>query len=276
MPAGNYKIDWSPKEEKTVKTASTGKVEVKEEVNALYEAAKLAVEAAKKCDKCGKKECKECGKCECGDGCTCKAEKEACDEVAEKKEGSVEAPKVEKKEEAKPTPPPVKDEEKDVIEIDIPEDGKADDVVVEPIAEEKAEVSKMDAALEKIDEAVVELKEVVEEEKGELGENDEVEVEIEKNGIPGEEVSDSEIIVQSEPSACAGIDKGFGGGFGQETDACMAKGKGKSVKTAATEEEFCRFAKLSPSNKQKLARYWTDMLGYPKDWVDLLTKDYEK
>jgi hypothetical protein len=133
-------------------------------------------------------------------------------------------------------------------------------VVVEPVAEEAAEATKMESAVEKIEEAVVDLKELVQEEKGELGEGevDEVEIEVDDagGGIPGEEVSNSEIIVQSEP--------------------CMAKSKDKVDKVASTEEEFCRFAKLSPANKAKLANYWSNMLGYPKDWVDLLTKDYEK
>ena len=60
MPAGNKKMEWSPKDETVVKTASVGS-EVKEEGNALYEAA-LSVTAGKKCEKCGGKLCAECGK----------------------------------------------------------------------------------------------------------------------------------------------------------------------------------------------------------------------
>ena len=45
---------------------------------------------------------------------------------------------------------------------------------------------------------------------------------------------------------------------------------------ASSEEEFCRFAKISPKNRSKLAKYWKNALGYPADYVDLLTKDYEK
>ena len=43
-----------------------------------------------------------------------------------------------------------------------------------------------------------------------------------------------------------------------------------------SEEEFCKYAKLSPQNRAKLADYWVNMLGYPKDYVSLMTKDYEK
>jgi len=45
---------------------------------------------------------------------------------------------------------------------------------------------------------------------------------------------------------------------------------------ASSEEEFCRFAKISPKNRAKVADYWKNSLGYPSDYVDLLTKDYEK
>ena len=261
MPAGNKKVDWSPKEEKVVKTASV-QGEVKEEVNALYEAAKLVVEAAKKCDKCGKKVDKD-GKCECKEEKK-EEKKEASAEtkVEEKKEACVETPKADAS--AKDTPPVMKDEKKDVVEVGVP---KNDEVIVEPVSEEKEEVSKTEAAVGKIEEAVIELKEVVQEEKGETGGVDEVEIEVE-DGIPGEEVSNSEIIVQSEPGKCDGS--------GKAMETFMSADKSKTEKTASTEEEFCRFAKLSPANKAKLANYWTNMLGYPKDWVDLLTKDYEK
>lgn len=286
MPAGSNKIDWSPKEEKVVKTASTAKPEVKkeevkEEVNALYEAAKTVIEAAKKCEKCGKKPC-EC-KEEKEDKAEKKEEKKAGEEVKEKKEGgkvpgvpdgtgpgkdSNECPfNKDNKDSA------MKDDEKEEIKVEVPEGGET---ITEPVAEEKEEVSKMEQAVNKIDEAVIELKEVVQEEKGETGPVDEVEIEIEDDGVPGEEVSDSEIIVQSEPDGMGmGMDKGMDKGM--DGCGCLAgKGKKGVEKVAAVEEEFCKFAKLSTSNKKKLADYWTNMLGYPKDWVDLLTKDYEK
>ena len=257
MSAGNKKVEWSPKDDKVVKTASV-QGEVKEEVNALYEAAKLVVEAGKDCKKCGSKKC-ECGGCKCeGKPCTCdkKEDKEA--KVEDKKEVKAETEACEApKTDVAPAAPKM-DDKKDVVKVDLPPTGSPEgDVVVEPVAEEAAEATKMESAVEKIEEAVVDLKELVQEEKGELGgEVDEVEIEVDDAGVPGEEVSNSEIIVQSEP--------------------CMAKDKSKVSKVAATEEEFCRFAKLSPANKAKLANYWTNMLGYPKDWVDLLTKDYEK
>ena len=48
------------------------------------------------------------------------------------------------------------------------------------------------------------------------------------------------------------------------------------MEKSASAEEFCKYAKLSSQNRKKLKDYWTNMLGYPKDFVDLMTKDYEK
>ena len=73
VPAGNNKLDWSPKDTTLQKTASDGQ-EVKDiEVDALYEAAKGVVEA-------GSEECEKCVDCEC-EPCECKdkQEKEASD-----------------------------------------------------------------------------------------------------------------------------------------------------------------------------------------------------
>ena len=123
-------------------------------------------------------------------------------------------------------------------------------------------------------EVVVELKDAVG--KSEVAEEKEIEIEIEEDGdkpklefevgeksvvpeIPGKDVSQSEIIVESKPDC-----------------GCMAKKEVKLEKSAATEEEFCRFAKLSPANRKKLGDYWKNMLGFPKDYVDLMVKDYEK
>ena len=47
-------------------------------------------------------------------------------------------------------------------------------------------------------------------------------------------------------------------------------------KSASIEEEFCRYAALSTENRKKLKNYWTKDLGYPPDYVNLMTTDYEK
>ena len=256
VPAGNKKVDWSPKEETMVKTASTG-AEVKEEVNALYEAAKSYVEAKAAM-------CKECKKpmnlCSCDKS---DAKSDAKSDVKSDAKAEVKADvKTAGSSEVKPDSAVKSDSASSDSTCGLPPPA---DVVTEPVAEEVGEVSKMEAAVEKIDEAVVELKEVVQEEKGETGEATEVEFEVSDDkvtDIPGKGISDSEIIVESTPAlpcACADTKK----------EVTMDK-------AAATEEEFCRFAKLSPANRKKLGDYWVNMLGFPKDYVSLMVKDYEK
>ena len=132
-------------------------------------------------------------------------------------------------------------------------EGEGKSELKDAVEEVKGAVEKLDVAVEKVEgaeEAEVEI---------EVDEPDE-EVEIEIEDVPGEEeVSSGEVIVTSEPEKCA-----------------CAKDEKKEVKEAAVEEEFCRFGKLSPVNKKKVADYWTNALGFPKDYVNLMVKDYEK
>jgi hypothetical protein len=155
--------------------------------------------------------------------------------------------------------PVAKDDNAPVIEIETPEGEK----------KEEEGKDKVEQAVEKLEEVVVDLKDAV----GEVSEAEEVEVEIEVEdespaasdvampSIPGKDMSKDEIVIESTPgSTCASAEK-------------------KNVemnKAAATEEEFCRFAKLTPANRKKLGDYWVNMLGFPKDYVALMTKDFEK
>lgn len=169
--------------------------------------------------------------------CECICEDEKVKEVME--EGAiveVETEESEKKEEESRT------EIKDAVEK-----------IEEAVSELKDSVQKSDAA----EEEEVEIEICDDEDKKE--EVEEVEIEVEDDDkkeldIPGKDTSESEIIVESD-------DK---------------EEEPKMDKSAATEEEFCRFAKLSPENKKKLSNYWVNMLNYPKDYVALMVKDYEK
>jgi len=135
--------------------------------------------------------------------------------------------------------------------------------VVQRAEKAEAVAEKAEVAVEKIQEAAQELKDV-------CGDKEvEVEVEVKDDGEVKEigEVEECEeggedIIIESEPDV-------------QAEGRAMAKDKKKAVKSSV-EEEFCRFAKLSDANRKKLTDYWANMLGYPKDVVALLTKDYEK
>jgi len=109
-------------------------------------------------------------------------------------------------------------------------------------------IDQIEEAVEGVREVCVEISDVEEESEG----VEEVELDIEVEDEGGED-----IIVESEP------------------EEVMASGKKLQLKEAST-EEFCKFAMLSKVNKKKLADYWINMLNYPKDYVDLMTKTYEK
>jgi hypothetical protein len=46
------------------------------------------------------------------------------------------------------------------------------------------------------------------------------------------------------------------------------------VEAGAT--DWVKVAEISPKNRKKLVDYWSKQLGYPKDFVKLMVKDYEK
>jgi len=216
VPAGNQKVDWSPKDNKklTKKASIDGAEEVQaEEEDPVYEAAK---------DFLGGQE----------------AEVPGVDEVIEEVSE-------------------VEEVEKSVSEAVAEVEQKAEE------ADQKIEA--VVEAVEKIDEAVQGVKDAVadaDDEVVEVIEIDEVSEDKDEDAVeavPGEEVIDDEIIVETEGCVEAKTEDGT-----------------SMDKVASTEEEFCKYAKLSPQNKAKLARYWVDMLGYPKDYVNLMTKDYEK
>jgi hypothetical protein len=177
--------------------------------------------------------------------------------------------------------------------IEVSEEGPIDDIVVEDeggdadfaekaegvsgdvqdaVAElvEKAEAAEevaaaVEEAVSKVEEAVAEVKEAVGgcEECAEgledaAGDEDVAEIEVdietpeedaeEGDKTPDAEEDDGEIVIESD-------------------EAEMEK--------SASSEEFCKFAKLTPKNRKKVADYWVRMLGYPRDYVNLLVKDYE-
>jgi len=178
---------------------------------------------------------------------------------------------------------PMKDEGAAVIEIETPEGEK-----MEEEGKDQTEV-----AVEKIEEAVVELKDAVGMEQ--KAEGEEVEIEVEEVGSPKmddaapfetspcNEKANDDIIVKSEPETCAcgakmakKEEKKEECKCGKEPCECEDKKEVEMDKSAASDGEFVKYAKLSPANKSKLAEYWTKALGFPKEYVALMTKDYEK
>jgi len=269
VPAGNNKLDWSPKETKLQKVASDGQVASDIEVDALYEAAKGVVEASKDED------CKDCKDCKC-DPCECedkkgkdgKQEKEACGEMQDEAivldvEEVSEAPC----EECPSDGGGFGDMGGlgDVLEVsdEVEEEGAAQSVS-EAVAEVEQKAEEAEAVVQEVSDAVEQIEEAVQAVKEVCGAGEDVadaieeEVEVEivdddsddsgDKDIPGEDDTGDEVIVEGEEPA---MDK------------------------SASAEEFCKYAKLSPQNRKKLNNYWTNLLGYPKDFVNLMTKDYE-
>ena len=246
VPAGKKNVNWSPKETNFEKTASAegGVQEQDVEVDALYEAAKGVVEAAA----AKEKECKEC-KC---DPCECSKE-ENKSEV--KKKAQIEVDVVEDVEDVEN----VEDAVEDIVEdeVECPEEGR-DQSISEAVAEVEQKAEEAEAVVEAVSEALESVEEAVQGVRDAAGVVEEVSDEVDID-IPGEEVVDGDVVVEGEP----------------ETEGCMGEDE-DSVEKVASSEEFCKFAKLTPLNKKKLSNYWINMLGYPRDYVNLLTKDYEK
>lgn len=308
IPAGNNKLVWSPKETKLQKVASDGQEVEDIEVDALYEAAKgvmaaeeekLEVEAGSDCKECGKSKCKCEDECKCEDPCKCASTddevKEASEKVAEVKEatpkkgaevkeamfGEEDSVVVLDVEEVTDTPceeTPCEDkgevvedkgEDKGEVVEEVADESK-EQSVSEAVAEVEAKAEEAEAVVEQVVEALDQIEEAVEgvkavcgngdeavegEDKGEVVENADADADANGDDIPGEKVVDSEVIVEGEE--------------------CEASDEVAMDKSAST-EEFCKYAKLSSQNRSKLNNYWTNMLGYPKDFVNLMTKDYEK
>jgi hypothetical protein len=279
MPAGKDRFEWVPKdleEKKMVKTASSDSeteevaeiVEASDSNEALYNAAKEVVEAmdADKCAEC------DCCPCECpteaGAACLDEevteigGEEIGGEEIGEVSEGGDPVEQaVEKLEDAVEE---VKDavgvesaEEVEVeVEVEGPEVPEGDELVVESTPEiegcgtfagsEEKEAKEGEASEEETVEAASEEKE---EKEGEASEEETVEAASEEKEEKEGEASEEETVEASTEEV--GMDK------------------------SASAEEFCKYAKISPANRSKIKDYWKNMLGYPSDYVELMTKDWE-
>ena len=261
VPAGNKNVEWVHEDQTLQKTASTGEI-AQESVNPLYEAAKKYLQAKK--DKEEKKDCDKCKKVPC----ECKATKEAGIEDLNKGKEDKPEDKPEDKKDDKPADKPADAPKSDSAVANVEQAVKE---VVQKANEAEAVIEKVEVAVEKIEQAVQEVKTVVQKEVpgvapdmgSDMGEKDEIEIEV-SDEEPSIELDvqkqdgDKGLIVESEP----------------DVEGCMAKNKVGMDKAAAS-EEFCRYSMISPDNKKKLYDYWVNALGFPKDYVKLLVKDYE-
>ena len=245
VPAGKNRREWVPQGDPMVRTANTGD-ESNEPKDELLEAAKgvLSRQAEEESvDVEASEDCKKCNKC--AEECECDKEvKEGC--VAEDEDCEVE---IEVEETKEPT-----EEPEEVLE-DVKEDGvvtEEEEEVVEEAAVEKIKgaVEVIEVALEEVtdaEEALSKVKEAVET-------VEEVHEEMEDGTEETSDVSFTEEIVEDS----------------------VEEDEGDEAVYAGSNEEFQRFAKISTKNRAKVANYWKNSLGYPADYVDLLTKDYEK
>ena len=140
------------------------------------------------------------------------------------------------------------------IEVSIEDDPKAEleKAEADGVVTENEEEAIEETVEEKVEGAVEEIEVILEEVKEAIGVQEEAhaeEVAFEPEADKTEFVAD------------------------KAEEAVEDKGDSKeNFNFAGSEEEFCRYAKISPKNKAKLNDYWKNVLGFPSDWVDLLTK----
>jgi ElaB/YqjD/DUF883 family membrane-anchored ribosome-binding protein len=142
---------------------------------------------------------------------------------------------------------------------------------VAAVVGEKVEEKKEEKAEEKKEEKAEGKKEEKTDEKPQE-EPTEVEIEIEDDkkdiSIPG---------VEDKPAEEVEIDIGKEVGpedlVKKSDEVCPSCGKEKCACVAKSKGEFVRLAKLSPKNREAVREYWV-ALGFPKDYVDAMVKDY--
>ena len=260
MPAGNGGSNWSPKQGLN-KTASTG--EEKDDKTLLYEAALKVVE----------QQAESCGPCMGGDDFEVVEEVGGLSDIVE--DGVID----------------VVEDVSDEVEIDVVD---GDESSVEEVVENAEQ------ALEQALDAVHEVKdslsgeEVSDDVDGDLdGVDDEVEIEVEIDDAGEEEVlEDDGMLIESEEEGCpscghkddaveveSNVDcyasDDADDDDDKECDDCGCKDCECETVTASG-NDWVKLSAVSPTNRKKLYDYWSNKLGYPKDFVKLMVKDYEK
>ena len=102
--------------------------------------------------------------------------------------------------------------------------------------------------------------------EGGASDDEEVELELE---IEDEVVEDEDIEVEIEDE-----DEVVEGGIG-----CMSaddEEEEAELSVEASTDGWVKISSISPKNRKKVYDYWSKQLNYPKDFVKLMVKDYEK
>lgn len=268
-PNGNSNFSWAPKDGLT-KTASTGAAELSDK-DLLFDAAKKFVKAqAEKFEKEEKEDKPE-------------EKEEKSEDKGEKSEDKGEKSDKPEKKDDKPCKPCDKKPEGSEVSVDVQ---KAVQELVEKSEKAEEIAQKVGDAVAKVEEAVQEVKEVAGVAgdslpagslpaddaigglpEGEVGEVNEVELEIEDpSAIPGEaEAIDS---IPGDASTESPV-----GPTGEELIKESLPGMGVLASDA---NDFVKLSAISPDTRKKVTTYWQDYLGFPSDYVKLMTKNYEK
>lgn len=263
-PAGNFDFDWVPKSstDKNVKTASEQQYDAVKKAG--FDIPGVASEENKGCEKC------KCSPCKCE-----KTEKESC-------MGDSEAVVIDVD--------PVASPEGSSAMPDAALDVAKEDGLITPLEGEKVE----DVAAVTVEQATAKIEDAVEEIKGAVGVAKEVELEVSEEGalLDGKVDDKAEIDVSFEEGSKgdnekeADIEKtskedkkspaSASPASASPASASPASCDKKDACEASADDEFVRYAKISPSNRKKLIDFWKKDLGYVPEYVKLMTMDYEK
>jgi hypothetical protein len=151
-------------------------------------------------------------------------------------------------------------------------EGEVSEVADEaPATGEEAAIEALEVAKDAIGDAVEALG----------GESDEVEMEIEVDddefGESTVEVEDDlaedDIVAEgnTEEKCCPTCKKP--GPCKCDTEDCCSSDEDTAVQ--ASSDDWVRTSAISPKNRKQVYDYWSKQLGYPKDFVKLMVKDYE-
>lgn len=294
-PAGNSNFNWSPKESGLTKTASKGSKEMSDK-DILYAAAKKVVQAQMAIDEAeetdlatipedGMGEGKmPCGPCEGKDGIVPEMGPSAGPSaMSPKPSAGADAVQVvqELADKANKAEEQAANVEQALGKVEEAVQGVRDAVGTVDAASPAGapdgegavpEEVVLDVEVEDDGEEEVEVEVEIGDEKGEKGEEKEIEVEVEDDG-------EKEVEVEVED------EKGDKGEKEEKEDgekdemvkeSIEAKNKAVEMKTAGETNDLVKTSKLSPCVRNKIYKYYKDILGYDGAYAKLMTTDYEK
>ena len=125
---------------------------------------------------------------------------------------------------------------------------------VNEVSEESPEVD----AVECLEQAKDAIEEAVECLGGGEGDDEEFEAEVELDLEDDEAVEDEDVVE-------GGV--GCGEVVAEQSEEC---------EVVASTDDWVKVADINPRTRKKVMNYWATQLGYPKDFVKLMVKDYEK